>query len=267
MGRMSFAVSATVALSLGWSGAARAADALTVSPRVAAHVGRIEGDRVTWESVFLDDGPGAADASGERIDLARPFPGELDTSRSPGVAAITDARGAIVGFAVEPRRRPYGSGSTVVVVRAPLVRVGDEVVLAPPLARGESVQRLAVSGEGELRFEPAPSTGLVHDVGSWSDPGIAEGSRRAADAALGGRDLPLDEAPIYLRASSSVLAGGLRGHALTATERSRPGRILAVLVFALLAAGCAAAYRRLGRDARIEQAEAVLREEFERHGR
>jgi hypothetical protein len=40
--------------------------------------------------------------------------------------------------------------------------------------------------------------------------------------------------------------------------------ILAVVVFLVLALGCVGAYRRLAGDARVEQAEAAIREDFER---
>jgi hypothetical protein len=56
----------------------------------------------------------------------------------------------------------------------------------------------------------------------------------------------------------------LRGHLSTAADRARSGAIgvtmISVLVIAVLAWG----YRRLSGRARVEQAEAILREEFER---
>jgi hypothetical protein len=263
----SFAVAAAVAFALSWSAASRADEGVAVSPRVASHLARIEGDRVTWESSFIDNGPVDPAARWERIDLARPIAGELDAAQSPGVAAIVDAKGAIEAFVVDARRLPNWHDAVGIAIRAPLAHVDGDVVLSPPLARGDAVQRLVVSGEGDLRFEPAPGAGVVHNVGSWSTPGVSENARHDTNAWLGGGNTPLDLSPIYVQASSPALDHGLRGRALTATERAQPGLILAVLVFVLLAGASAATYRWLGRDARIEQAEAVLREEFERNGR
>jgi hypothetical protein len=265
-----FALVAAVAIAVAllWTGAARADEGASVSPQVASHAARIEGERVTWESSFIDNGPVDPAARWERIDLARPIAGELDAVRSPGVAAIVDGKGAILGFAVDARRVPNWHDAVTVTVRAPLTRAGGgggggDVVLAPPLARGDSVQRIVVSGEGDLRFEPDPGLGVVHHVGSWSAPSVSEDARRETDARLEGGHAALDLAPIYVLGSSPAFEQGLRGRALTATERARPGLILAVLVFVLLAGASAAAYRWLGHDARIEQAEAVLKQEFE----
>ena len=180
---------------------------------------------------------------------------------------MLDAKGAVVALAIDTRRVPDWREEVTVTLVAPVAHDGADVVLVPPLARGGSIQRIEVSGGGELRFEPESALGLVHEVGAWSTPGISERVRHEADALLGGRDAPLDESPIYVEATSSTLERGLRGRALTATERARPGLILAIVVFVLLAAACAAAYRWLARDARIEEAEATLREEFEREAR
>ncbi len=265
-----WATAATLALAFAAPRAASAEERGSAWPSAAAHLGRIEGDHVTWQTSFVRNTSAETSESPpawERIDLARPVLAELDTARSPGIAAVADGKGAIVAFVVDTRRLSSWREDVTVVVRAPLVREGEEVVLTPPHARGGAGQRIEVSGEGELRFEPEASLGFIHEVGSWATPGISEAGRRESDALLGGRDTPLDESPIYVESTYSALERGLRGRALTATERARPGLILAVIVFVVLAAAAAAAYRRLSRDARIEQAEATLREEFERDER
>jgi len=237
-------------------------------PHAAEHAGRIEGDHVTWQSSFFDSLSLDLAARWQRFDLAHPVAGELDPSRSPGVTAVHDAGGAIVAFLVDTERAPDWRNQLDVTLRAPAPSDAKthEVILTPPLARADAIQRLDISGEGELRFEPATSDGLVHDIGSWSTPGISEETRRETNEHLARHDTPLDDSPIYVKASAPAAAEGLRGRALTARERARPGLFLAVLLFLALGAACAAAYRWLGRDAGIEQAEAVLREEFERHG-
>jgi hypothetical protein len=250
---------------------ARAEATAAATPRAASHVARIEGGSVTWESSFVGNESPDPPARWERIELARPISAELDAPRCPGVAAVVDAKGEILSFVIDTERLPDWRGDVRVALRAPLAHVGSnddtKVVLVPPFARGAGVQRVEVSGEGELRFEPEASSGFVHEVGSWATPGVSEAARHDADALLGGRDTPLDESPIYVDAASAALEHGLRGRALTATQRAQPGLILAISVFALLAAACAAAYRWLARDARLEQAEATLREEYEREAR
>jgi hypothetical protein len=254
-----------VAVAVSSASASWADETAVASPRVASHTGRIERDNVAWHSSFVGNVGDDPSSSRIRIDLARPLHGQLDAARSPGVGAIVDRQGGIVAFAIDPQRVPGWASVVTVTVRTSLPREGDTVVLAPPIAAGDSVQRVELSGEGDLRFEPAPQDGFVRELGSWSAAGISESDRRAANAELGlGRRF--GESPIYLKASAPVLERGIRGRALTAQERARPGLILAVLAFVVLIAACAAGYRALGRDAQIEEAEALLREEFEQHG-
>jgi hypothetical protein len=266
--RLAFA--AFVALTVLTGGVARADEDGFISPRAAAHVGRIEGGRVAWQSSYIGNVSGApADAPPrwERLQLQRPVAGVLDAARSPGVAADLQPDGTIRAFEVDTRALPRWRDEVTVVVTATLVVEGGEVVLSPPLALGTGVQRIEISGEEERRFEPESTDGFVHDVGSWSTQGISEQARHETDALLGGRDAPLDEMPLYVEATSPALVRGLRGRAPTAAERARPGMILAIAVFFLLAVGCLVAYRWLAGDARVEQAEATIREEFEREAR
>ncbi len=240
-----------------------------VWPTVASHAARIEGDQVTWQTSYVRNTSSAQNARRERLDLERPVPGTLDQERSAGVEPILNHEGEIVAFAIDPQRAPSWQEAITVTIQAPLVRDGAAIVLSPPLAHGGMVQRVDITGDGDLRFEPAASDGIVRHVGAWSAPGITETARRDANDDLGagspvssGRSLALDDSPVYLVASSPALEHGLRGRAQTATERARPGLFLAAVLFIALALGCAEAYRRLGQDAQIEQAEAALREEF-----
>jgi hypothetical protein len=274
--RPRLALAACLACVLALCGAGRArAEASNAStavgaawPLAAEHAGRIEGDHVVWQSSYFDSLSIDVAARWQRFDLARPVAGEIDAARSPGVTAVRDAGGAIVAFLVDADRAPDWRNQLDVVLRAPAPSDAKTraITLAPPLPRTDAIQRLDVSGEGELRFEPATSDGLVHDIGSWSTPGISEDARHEVNEHLARHDTPRDDSPIYVKASAPVVAEGLRGRALTASERARPGLLLAIFLFLALGGACGAAYRALGRDARIEQAEAVLREEFERHG-
>jgi hypothetical protein len=267
MGAAALLASVAAAAAISTTGMASAGDLMAEArTRVASHVGRIEGDRVTWRSMYVENASTDPSASRERLDLAHPFIGELDADQSPGVRAITDGTGAIVAIAVDPQVLGTWQRLVAFTVRAPLAREGATVVLAPPLARGEGIQRLDVNGPGDLRFEPASSDGLVKNVGSWSTAGIDETARRAASAELGETSISLDEAPIFVVATSDAVARGLPGTALTAAERARPGLILAGILFVVLAAACGLAYRLLGREAGIERAEAAIREDYERGG-
>jgi hypothetical protein len=252
------------------AGAAHAADGSEVTTSAASHTGRIAGGRVTWESSYVanagDDAPPSAPHRTHRIDLLSPVVAELDAARSPGVSVVRAPGDGhpVVAIEVDEERVPSWRANVTVVLEEPLTHDGADVVLAPPLCRGPAVQRLDVSGEGDLRFEPASSLGLVHDVGWWTSPAVTERARHDADGLLGERAASLDEQPFYLEADSGDLSRGLRGRLPTAAERARPGVLLAVVVSAFLILGCGAAYKRLAGDARVEQAEAALREEFAR---
>jgi hypothetical protein len=258
---------ATLVLALVSGRVASAAETGSAWPRAVAHVGRIEGDHVLWNSSFVGNDTTDSSSGVVRIELARPVVADLDAEHSPGVSTVHDPTGAIVAFAVDTRQIDGWREGVQVSLRAPLKTEGVDVVLVPPLARGGAIQRIEVSGAGETRLEPDPSLGLVHDVGSWTTPGISEWARRESDALLGRRNAPLDEAPIYVEAASPSLDRGLRGRALTQEERARPGKLIAIGIFILLAAACAGAYRWLAGDARIEEAEATLREEYAREPR
>jgi len=262
----SLAVLAAIVLAVFSASAAGTEESSVAWPHAASHAGRIEGDRVLWQSTFCDNAGNDPNATRLQIDLARPLEGVLDGAGSPGVSAVVDGRGAILAFAIDPHRLPGWADAVTVTLRAPLARDGDAVVLTPPIAAGDAVQRVELSGDGDLRFEPAPSDGFVRNAGSWSAPGISASDRRATNAELGLGRAALDESPIYLKATTPALDRGIRGRALTAQERARTGLILAAVAFVLLIAACAAGYRRLEQDARIEQAEVALREEFEKPG-
>ena len=266
---LAFVLACAVA-TLFLGGVAHATESSEVTPGAASHTGRIASGHVTWESSYVasvgDDAPSFTPHRTHRIELARPIVAELDAARSPGVSVVRASSEGhpIVAIEVDEERLYSWRASVTFVLEQSLAREGGDVILAPPLCRGPTVQRVDVSGEGDLRFEPAPSLGLIHDVGWWASPVVTERARRDADALLGGRAASLDEQPFYLEADSGELSHGLRGRVLTAAERARPGVLLAVVVSALLVLGCAAAYKRLAGDARVEQAEAALREEFAR---
>jgi hypothetical protein len=244
---------------------ARADEVADVRPRAAAHAAFVAGDTVTWTTTYNDCVSSDASAPAQRVLLSTPLRATLDADRSQGVTPALDAQGRIVALVFDGRglRWPLEVHATL---RATVERSGDEIVLHPPLARSLVAERVEVAGEGDVRFEPSPSMGLVHNVGSWSTPGLSERTRHTADDVVGGHDAPLDEPPLYI-GPSSELAQGLRGRTLTGAERARPGMLVALTVFLFLVIAITASYRWLGGRARIEQAEAVLREEYERTAR
>ncbi len=233
-------------------------------PRFALHAARLSGDSVVWTSTLLDNtGDTGGKRATRRVALARPIDAEL-VAPSPGVSAIRDGRGEIVGYAIDGDQLPGWPARLQVTLRAKLAREGDDLVLEPPLVRGEVVQRIDVTAGRDARFEPAPELGLERHVGSWSAEGIGERARQSAGAQLAADGEARGDVTLYVRSDAPELARGLRGRALTAEERARPGLLLAVTTFAILVAALLLVRRWLSGIARIERAEAFLREEYER---
>lgn len=243
-------------------GAAHAAGIADASPRAVSHSGYIRGNAITWTSTYRAVASRDSTATSQAISLADPLAATLDVERSPGVAAVLDASERITTFVIDTERLPTWSYEIVVTLRAPRRSDGGEEVLTPPLVKMDGAQRIDVAGEGEIRFEPSASMGLVHHVGAWSAPSITEGARHELDVFLGRNDVPVDGLPLFVDAASPA-SSTLRGHALTSDERMRPGLYAAIAAFVLLVGAIAVAYQWLASNARIEEAEAALRSEFD----
>jgi hypothetical protein len=249
---------AIVALMLLAAPSARADATAPMTTRAASHEARVSHDEITWRSLYVGNAYYPGSGMTLLLDLAEPIVASLDAAGSPGVTPIVDG-GAIVGFAIDADHVPSWSDGVALVLHAP--RTGaSEALLAPPLARGDVTSRIVVSGDDDLRFEPtAPQ--LERHVGYWAAASSREGERRACDEAIGERArLRLDEIPIYVTGAEA--SHGIRGHFTTSSERARPGIFFAAVLFVLVASGLGLAHLRLSGRARIEQAEAVLREEY-----
>jgi hypothetical protein len=240
--------------------AAHAADTVTMTTRAAVHDARVTRDGITWRSIYVDNAAIADKRQAIRLELARPIDATLDVAGSPGVTPIVSDE-SIVAFVIDADRLPYWNDAVAVTLHAPRSDAGKhEEVLEAPLAHGDVPQRIVVSGDDDLRFEPDEPT-LERHVGYWAPASSRESERRACDEAIGSRaPLPLDDLPIYVAGVDG--AATIRGHFTTGPERARPGVIAATLLFVLVAALLAIAHRVLSGRARIEQAEAILREEF-----
>jgi hypothetical protein len=233
-------------------------------PRVALHAARLSGDSVVWTSTLLGNTVDAGSARATmRVPLARPIDAEL-VAPSPGISSILDGRGAIVAYAIDGARLPGWPARVQVTLRAKLAREGDDVVLAPPLVRGELVQRVDVTAGSGATFEPSADLRLERQLGSWSTEGVGERVRQNAAAELAADGEAPGDVTLYVRSESPKLARGLRGRALTAEERARPGLLLALATFAILVAALLLVRRWLSGMVRIERAEAFLRTEYER---
>jgi hypothetical protein len=227
----------------------------------ASHDAQVSGDGVTWRSVYV--GAHGALAPGEhlRIDLAHPITATLDVERSPGVTAERDGR-AITALVVEGDRVASWHDAITVTLHEARAHDGEAELLAPPLARGDAVQRVTVGGDGDLRFAPDGAP-FEHHVGYWVTAGVSEADKTACDSALDSHPA-IDDTPFYVAHADALPV--VRGHTSTGADRARAGVLGVTLVSVIVVASLAWGYRRLTGRARVEQAEAILREEFERTG-
>ena len=234
------------------------ADARPVTSWAASHDATVEGDRITWRTLYVgNDAPGTA---GElRLDLATPLhvaAGDVSASR---LVRVVQSGDAITGFVFNDDVG-WRDGIAVTVVQ----RFDDRraITLAPPLSRGDSVQVVTLTGPDDLRFEPSRATALVRHVGFVAPDDVDHVARAQCDELLR-RRFQASASPIYVRGASRVATDGMAGALTTADERSLPGVIGAAIAFVAIAMALLLGYKRLGGHARAEQAEAVLREEYD----
>jgi len=244
-------VTATLLLRAGVA----SADVRPVTSWAASHDATVEADRITWRTTYFgNDAPGTGDVV--RVDLAAPIRCAPEEVRASHLVRVVRSGDAITGFEIQE----YAGWRDAIVVTVVQRIDRSAVVLAPPLARGDAVQVVTVSGADELRFEPGGASFIRH-VGYLATDDVDHAARAQCDD-LVGRTFPPSASPIYLRGSSRVASEGIRGALTTASERSRPGLLGTAFAFVAIAIGLALFYRRLSGQARAEQAEAALREEF-----
>ena len=252
MRRLTPRLAAVALVALGLSAAApAAADPAPVT--AARHEGTISSNTVRWHTEYVLRA-GAPDS----IELAFPLPAGTSLEASADVAPVERA-GRVVALRVLPEgaRR----GRLGVTLTEPLGRQGDALRLAPPLAAGDAVQLVDVTGGDDLRFEPDPRTQLERHVGFFAPAELPPSARDACDRAVGYvRARTLDD-PIYVQASPALVADeGLRGTLSSRGDRARSGALGAGGVFVALLLGLALLQRKLSRAARLEQAERTLAE-------
>lgn len=246
-------VTATLLLRAGVA----SADARPVTSWAASHDGTVEGDRITWRTTYVgNDAPGAGDTI--HVVLAAPLRCSPDDVRASHLVRVEQHGGAITGLEIEEYA---GWRDAIVVTVVQRFEKRDAVTLTPPLARGDTVQVVTVTGGDDLRFEPSRATELVRHVGFLAPDEIDHAARTQCDDLLG-RRFAASATPIYVRGTSRVAAEGLTGALTTSDERSRPGLVGAAFAFFAIGVGLVLLYRRLNGQARAEQAEAAIREEF-----
>jgi hypothetical protein len=246
----SSAAAAIVAAGLSLAAPAAAAPASVVAAR---HEGVISPASIRWRSEYVLRGEAPPS-----IALAFPLPEGTVLDASADVDPIEKG-----GRVVALRVLPHGAvrGRLAVTLTEPLDRHGDALRLAPPLAAGEPVQLVDVTGGDDLRFEPEPRTQLERHVGFFAPAELPPSARDACDRAVGyARARTIDD-PMYVQAFSAVVVDeGIRGTLSSRGDRARAGAVGAGGVFVALLIGLALIQRKLGRAARLEEAERTLAE-------
>jgi hypothetical protein len=218
----------------------------------AVHRGTIEGESLVWRSQFH------LEHAQSTVRLASALPIGSRVEKNDELVVIEE-KGQIMGFsAIDPE-----APSIAVVIREPFPRSNDHVRLTPPLAGGDALQIVDVSGPGGLHFEPLATSPLERRVGYYAYPGFAKHARAERDASLAYRKRQAGDLPLYVRATPELLSG-IDGTLSTEAMRTRTGAIGAGVIFAGMIAALGVAYRRFADAARFEQAERTLEEEFAR---
>jgi hypothetical protein len=227
-------------------------------PIVAArHAGIVTASIVRFHSEYVLRG-----SLTEVIDLAFPLPEGSTVDPSTEIAPV-ERDGRIVALRV---LTPGAlRGRVDVLLSEPLDRRGNAARVAAPIAAGDAVQIVEVTGADDLRFEPDASLQLERHVGFFAPPELSPGARDACDKAVGYVRLRTIDDPLYVQATAQIAADqGLQGTFSTRADRGRSGAIGAAAAFFGLVVGLVLLQRRLARTARIEHAEQTLAAEFEK---
>jgi hypothetical protein len=194
------------------------------------------------------------------IDLAFPLPAGTTIDPSTEIEPVEQG-GHIVGFRV---LTPGAlRGRVDVLLAEPLDRRGDAVRLGAPLAAGDAVQIVELTGADDLRFEPGGAMALERHVGFFAPPELPSAARDACDRAVGYVRLRTIDDPMYVQATPQIAAEqGLQGTLSTRAERGRSGVIGAAGLFLGVVVALVLLQRKLAHAARIEHAEQSLAAEF-----
>ncbi|MEP7121956.1 MAG: hypothetical protein ABJE95_13635 [Byssovorax sp.] len=223
----------------------------------AHHAGIVTASNVRFHSEYVLRG-----SLTEAIDLAFPLPEGTRIDPSTEIAPV-ERDGRITGFRVLPPGALRGRVD--VLLAEPLDRSGNAVRIAAPLASGDAVQIVEVTGADDLRFEPGASLQLERHVGFFAPPELSPTARAACDRAVQYLRLRTIDDPLYVQTTAQITADeGLRGTLSTREDRVRSGAIGAAAIFLGLVVGLMLLQRRLAGSARIEHAEQTLAAEFEK---
>jgi hypothetical protein len=147
-------------------------------------------------------------------------------------------------------------------VEQPALGASSDVRLDAPLVAGNAVQRVGIESTDGRRFAPAPELALERHIGFLTAGDVDRQARADCDRALSGRWSPPKTDHIYLRASPLLREHGFAG-TLEVAPAQRAGLALAAGgVFTGLLLLALFLYRRLGRSAELERAEAILEKEW-----
>jgi hypothetical protein len=172
-----------------------------------------------------------------------------------GVIAIVEG-GQIVGFRVAPAAA--SARSLAITLAQPLDGASDRIHLGAPLAAGDVLQIVDVSGEDGARFEPDPALGLERRIGRFAPRGLSRAAREEVELLVDYRPSRRDSAPLYVNGDGIAGRGGIDGVLVTRAERLRGGVVGTAVAFVVVVAGLVIARRRLSRAALEEEANELL---------
>ena len=243
-----------LAAGLAWSAPAAAAEGPIVAAR---HAGVVTASVVRFHSEYVLQG-----SLTETIDLAFPLPAGTTIDPSTEIAPV-ERDGRIVAFRV---LTPGAiRGRVDVLLAEPFDRHGDAARLGAPLASGNAVQIVELSGDDDLRFEPDATMQIERHVGFFAPAELAPAARDACDRAVGYVRLRTIDDPLYVQVTPQIVAGeGLQGTLSTRADRGRSGAIGAAGIFLAILVALVLVQRKLAATARIEHAEQTLAAEFDK---
>lgn len=249
--------SVIAALALLCASTASSAWASESPVRAALHEGTVTGATIRWHSSYV-----LRSETIPAVELALALPTGTALEGSPNAAPVM-RDGRIVGFR---KVAPDTAASRIdVTLNEPFDRRASSVHLAPPLASGDAVQIVEVTGDDDLRFDPDARTLLERHVGFFAPVELSPSARDMCDHAVGYvRSRTIDD-PIYLQGIPPLFADeGLRGTVSTRDDRARGGALGAFGIFVGLVIGLGFLQRRLAKAAKIENAERIVEAEFAR---
>jgi hypothetical protein len=227
----------------------------------ALHQGSIGAGSITWRSRFILDAQGSPEGGYWTVRLAAPLPASMSLTGPEGVTSIVET-GQIVGFRIAPAAA--SKRALVITLVQPLDGTSDRIHLGAPLAAGNALQIVDVSGEDGARFEPDPALGLERRIGRFAPRGLSRAAREEVELLVDYRPSRRDNTPLYVNADGAVARrGGIDGILVTRADRLRGGVVGTAVAFVVVVAGLVIARRRLARAALEEEATELLEAQFE----